>query len=119
MPNIQNIFNHYLICALWSSVDDNGDPLEDNYSVFDIHPSIESNLFEELQDFLSLLERENIDWTTDWTEEQFGHDFWLTRNGHGAGFWDRGHDNGGVLTQWAKIYGSCDLYVGDDGSLWV
>lgn len=21
--------------------------------------------------------------------EQAGHDFWLTRNGHGAGFWDR------------------------------
>lgn len=21
--------------------------------------------------------------------ERFGHDFWLTRNGHGAGFWDR------------------------------
>ena len=23
--------------------------------------------------------------------EQHGHDFWLTRNGHGAGFWDRGY----------------------------
>lgn len=22
--------------------------------------------------------------------EQLGHDLWLTRNGHGAGFWDRG-----------------------------
>ena len=22
-------------------------------------------------------------------EEQAGHDYWLTRNGHGAGFWDR------------------------------
>lgn len=22
-------------------------------------------------------------------DERFGHDFWLTRNGHGAGFWDR------------------------------
>ena len=21
---------------------------------------------------------------------QIGHDLWLTRNGHGAGFWDRG-----------------------------
>ena len=21
--------------------------------------------------------------------DQAGHDFWLTRNGHGAGFWDR------------------------------
>ena len=25
-------------------------------------------------------------------EEQSGHDFYLTRNGHGSGFWDRGYD---------------------------
>lgn len=24
-----------------------------------------------------------------YTSERFGHDFWLTRCGHGAGFWDR------------------------------
>ena len=24
--------------------------------------------------------------------EQAGHDFWLSRNGHGSGFWDRGGD---------------------------
>lgn len=23
---------------------------------------------------------------------QCGHDFYLTRNGHGSGFWDRGYD---------------------------
>ncbi len=23
---------------------------------------------------------------------QCGHDFWLTRNGHGTGFWDRGYE---------------------------
>ena len=25
-----------------------------------------------------------------YNETRAGHDFWLTRNGHGAGFWDRG-----------------------------
>lgn len=47
-------------------------------------------------------------------EEQAGHDFWLTRNRHGAGFWDRGDywPNGGKdLTDWAHAYGSADLYV--------
>ena len=30
--------------------------------------------------------------------DQCGHDFWLTRNGHGAGFWDRGlADTGQVV----------------------
>ena len=110
------MFQHYLICALWSSIDDNCNPLDDNYEIEDIHPDTLKNLSEELDDFVSLLETEGVDWN-DWNDEQFGHDFWLTRNGHGAGFWDRGLDNGDVLTKWAKTYGSCDLYVGDDGMI--
>lgn len=44
----------------------------------------------------------------EWTPQaQAGHDFWLTRNGHGAGFWDRGlpDDIGDALTQAAKDCG--------------
>ncbi|AVD99834.1 hypothetical protein SEA_FLAPPER_91 [Gordonia phage Flapper] len=38
--------------------------------------------------------------------EHFGHDFLLTRDGHGAGFWDRGlGDLGDYLTTIAKGYG--------------
>lgn len=38
-----------------------------------------------------------------------GHDFWLTRSGHGAGFWDRGlGELGDRLTDAAKRYGSPD-----------
>lgn len=39
--------------------------------------------------------------------EQLGHDFWLTRNRHGTGFWDRGTDVGGDLSELAKsIWGA-------------
>jgi hypothetical protein len=49
-----------------------------------------------------------------------GHDFLLTRNGHGAGFWDRGlGDMGEKLTAAAKAYGEMDCGVGDDGKLYV
>lgn len=50
---------------------------------------------------------------------QVGHDFWLTRNGHGTGFWDRGHPEwlGKALTKASKPYGTADLYVGDDGCI--
>lgn len=45
-----------------------------------------------------------------------GHDLWLTRNHHGAGFWDRGLGAvGDVLTAEAHAMGSSDVYVGDDG----
>lgn len=40
---------------------------------------------------------------------QIGHDLWLTRNGHGVGFWDRpevyGADNARVLTFMARAMG--------------
>ena len=48
-----------------------------------------------------------------------GHDFWLTRNRHGAGFWDRGLGMAGeMLTDLAHKTGERDLYAGDDGYLY-
>lgn len=60
----------------------------------------------------------------DYSDERFGHDLWLTRNGHGAGYWDRKeldlvpdgscYSLGDNLSNVAKRMGACDLYVGDD-----
>lgn len=42
---------------------------------------------------------------------QDGHDFYLTRNGHGAGFWDRGYGpRGDALTKAAHTFGSADVW---------
>lgn len=51
--------------------------------------------------------------------EQAGHDFWLTRNGHGSGFWDGGWPEPAAtrLTDAAHAYGEFNLYVGDDGMI--
>jgi hypothetical protein len=49
------------------------------------------------------------------TAEDFGHDFALTRNGHGAGFWDRGlGDLGDRWSDRARAYGDAHVYVGTD-----
>lgn len=49
-----------------------------------------------------------------------GVDFWLTRNHHGAGFWDRGMgDLGERLSKAARFYGSQGLDKGDDGRLYL
>jgi len=46
-----------------------------------------------------------------------GHDFWLTRNGHGAGFWDRGDAPClKALSKASRTYGECDSYF-DGGML--
>lgn len=52
-------------------------------------------------------------------EAHAGHDFWLTRVGHGTGFWDRGLGAlSDRLTDEAKSYGSADDHIpfdnGDD-----
>lgn len=53
-------------------------------------------------------------------EEQLGHDIWLSRNGHGAGFFDRGYDKDieKRLMDSAHKIGNVDIYLGDDGLLY-
>lgn len=54
-----------------------------------------------------------------YTLARAGHDFWLTRNGRGAGFWDRGLGAAGdKLTEACKKFGEFNLYVGDDGKVY-
>ena len=53
-------------------------------------------------------------------EAAYGHDFALTRNGHGVGFWDRDSEGlprvlGEALTRVCKGFPARDLYIGDDG----
>ena len=48
-------------------------------------------------------------------------DFWLTRNGHGAGFWDgdRKAPHSDKLTELSKSFGQVDLFVGDDSRIYA
>lgn len=49
-------------------------------------------------------------------ESQAGHDLWLTRNGHGAGFWARGLGSmGESLTQAAHILGETHAETDETG----
>lgn len=54
-------------------------------------------------------------------DEQAGRDFWLTRVGSGAGFFDGlwPEPFATSLTRAAKAAGTRDLYFGDDGKIYV
>lgn len=115
--NLDTVLHHYAICALWSSVDDEGEPLDDDKSVDDIAPSTMKSMREDCEDFITanakLLKKSGL------SDEQIGHDFWLTRNGHGAGFWDRGFGKTGEkISDAARVYGEVYLYIGDDGLIY-
>ena len=52
-----------------------------------------------------------------------GHDFWLNRNGHSAGYWSRyALEEMGIgvrLARAAMAFGEAEIYVGDNGKLYV
>jgi hypothetical protein len=120
-------FDAYVETALWSSMDNaddsGGEPLDRNYDIRDIAPETLQRMREDCENFqrdhaelLAQVPNTGREWSVD---EQNGHDFWLTRNGHGAGFWDRGYGALGYhLTNAAHVYGSFDLYIGDDGQIY-
>ena len=113
-------FSAYIGCALWSSTDLDGNPLDDNCDSDDVNADTLIELSEELRDFINGLSKRDLTaYLETFGYDQLGHDFWLTRNGHGAGFWDRGlGDLGERLSEAARVYGPVDLYVGDDGEVY-
>ena len=52
---------------------------------------------------------------------QAGHDFWMSRNGHGVGFWEDEWPEcyRVMLDKGARSYGEMDAYVGDDNLIYV
>lgn len=60
--------------------------------------------------------------------EVLGHNFWLTRNGHGAGFWDKEYRHTAAVKAseyltlnvgFGTKYPAVDLYVGDDKKIYI
>lgn len=100
----------YVETLLWSEGDQFGDYSYDDFTDTakeEIISDCESMLYDEtLQTLLS---------GGLYTVETAGHDFALTRNDHGAGYWDRGlGDIGELLTKEAKAYGAMHVVVIED-----
>lgn len=115
MRDIDTFTAAYITCALWSSTDDNDIPLDSNYSIEDIAPGTLAAMVADCIKF----QTDNMEMIID-DLGRAGHDFWLTRNGHGTGFWDGDWpEHGDALTVECKKYGECDLYVGDDGRIYA
>ena len=112
-------FRAFLECALWSSTGDDGEPLDKEYSPDDIAPENLDLLYKDCKKFFND-NIELINKTPDgYGYGNAGHDFWLTRNGHGAGFWDGDCEPvGDELTENCKAYPEINLYIGDDKKIY-
>lgn len=112
---VTRVVDGYVECALWADTptDEDGERPETELS-----DEGRDDLRSDVTDFLS--DDETLTLLVGLDPGQVGHDYWLTRNGHGAGFWDRGlGKRGDRLTEITKPYGSRDLYLGDDGLIYV
>jgi len=102
----------YITAALWSSVDiDTDEPLDANHDIEDISRDALKTMIGDCLRF----QAENASKLTGCTYtgcpllEYAGHDFWLTRNGHGAGFWDGDFKEpfATAATEWSRAQGEC------------
>lgn len=110
----------YFEAALWSSPDyseNDAEFLDKNFSISDINLACIVKAQNEISDFEEKAEKKGIDLDD---IDNIGHDFWLTRNGHGAGFWDRNYpgEMGDILTELSEQYGNIDPVIGDDGKIY-
>lgn len=118
MGYAMQFFEGYKACALWASTDPDGGPLDGEFTEDDFSEKAIKAMRADCAAFI-WDNREDLK-ASGLDPERAGHDFWLTRNGHGAGFWDEGlGDLGRELTKASKPYGSADLYPGDDGKLYL
>jgi hypothetical protein len=128
--SLDNLTYHYLIAALWSSCSEKDIPLDKDYTVDDFAPLSVLEALNDCRVILSTVETlsKYMDIEEEYKEkvesyikdtEQIGHDFWLTRNGHGAGFWDRGLGNlGEALTTISNAFREKYVFVDTDGLLY-
>lgn len=123
------IASDYITCALWASNDANGTPLDSGD--FDLSPEASATLEKQANDFEERFPLACQLWETYGFSP--GHDLWLSRNGAGTGFWDRTIDEykpgenqvaafalvQNALDRAAKELGEVNLYVGDDGLIYI
>lgn len=135
-------FASYVETALWSTTyaaDNDGNPVDpndtanysdiplgDNFDRSDIDEETLAKMIADCDDFVNANAEtlEKLKAAGHQTDERAGHNFWLNRNGHGAGFWDEVAGTHALaplfdkLSEASKAYGSFYLYVGDDGKVY-
>lgn len=111
--SINEVLKSYLETLIWSNSED-----LDGKTINDIDSNSIDKSRNDIIKFIELISntpgaQEEVN---TYDEKSFGHNFALSRNGHGAGFFDDWND---ILQDLARNFGEADLYLGDDGRLYI
>lgn len=117
MSLFDTFFKSYIETALWASSDINNDENDDsslenqNYSIDDFDEKSLDSLHKDCVSFFS----NNFEMIKD-NPSLAGHDFFLTQNRHGAGFWDGDwpKEVGEKLTKKSHDYGETYFWIEND-----
>jgi hypothetical protein len=118
--DLDEVVNGYLEAVLFAEQDMNREERDDdsslqnlNYDIGDVAEDSRAAAIEDVSDFIEQAQQAGID-TGEWPDAHLGHDIYFSRNRHGTGFWDRGHDSGDDLHEIATGMGPVHAYVVDD-----
>lgn len=125
---IERFIQGYIECMLWSSVvtDFLGDETSlEHYDIEDIDDATMAQIRRECVGFLRNVAQRNgrklkklwSDPDLGYSIENAGHDFWLSRNGHGAGFFDNTGPYFKKLQANARSWGEVELYLTDENRI--
>jgi hypothetical protein len=97
------------------------DSLDDHFGIEDFTEESLRKAQSELDDWFDHIEELGLtEKVAEYNDDDYvAHDFWLTRNGHGAGYWDGdyGDELGRTLTDECKPYGGQHVWVDESGYL--
>lgn len=114
IDKLNPMMRQYLATALWSSHD-----FAKKYGLVDIDMYSILRAERDCKQFEILTDIAKADFSEARDMGQVGHDFWLTRNGHGAGFYDGDYPIfGDVLGSIASTFKNIDLVLGDDNKIY-
>jgi hypothetical protein len=113
----------YLAGICWANAIGEDHDESPEVTPYDLPESVEAELRQDARDFLTgdhveQLVRGAVRRLRGYSYESAGIDYALTRNGHGAGFWDRGLGMvGDALTALSRPYGSRSIMVNSEGEV--
>ncbi len=117
VPQHEEFIAGYIECALWASLDMDDENecghnphLDENYGVHDISAELMATIREDCESFIRSQNAALQTYVGEFSWDYAGHDFFLTRNGHGAGFWDREWKPGRLLDACNELTGAAHVY---------
>ncbi len=112
LKSISSFVRQYLETALWSSTNEDSEPLDRHFGIEDCTRSMIVQAIADCAAFQSsTADALSEYYAKGYSETDAGQDFWLSRNGHGAGFFDHGNEPCfRALQEAARVCGSVNLY---------